>query len=129
MRSLRLALVAAAVWAGAPAGQAQWLEAYREPATRLIDEAASTRFAWDRLAELTDTFGHRLSGSESLEAAIRWAAEQMKRDGLEHVRLEPVKVPRWVRGTESLEIASPRPHALAMLGLDRKSTRLNSSHS
>ena len=117
MRSLRLALVAAAVWAAAHAGQAQWLEAYRAPAKRLIDEAVSSRFAWDRLAELTDTFGHRLSGSESLEAAIRWAAEQMKRDGLENVRLEPVKVPRWVRGAESLEISSPRPHSLAMLGL------------
>jgi carboxypeptidase Q len=94
-----------------------WLDPYREPARRLIDEALATRFAWERLAELGDTFGHRLSGSEPLEAAIRWAAEQMKKDGLENVRLEPVKVPHWVRGSESLEIVSPRPHALVMLGL------------
>jgi carboxypeptidase Q len=97
--------------------QPHWLDAYREPAKRLIDEALANRFAWERLAELTDTFGHRLSGSESLEAAIRWAAEQMKKDGLEKVRLEPVKVPRWVRGSESLEITSPRQHTLPMLGL------------
>ena len=97
--------------------QTRWLDAYRDPAKRLIDEALSNRFAWERLAELTDTFGHRLSGSESLEAAIRWAAEEMKKDGLEKVRLEPVKVPRWVRGSESLEITSPRRHTLAMLGL------------
>jgi carboxypeptidase Q len=77
----------------------------------------SSRFAWERLAELGDTFGHRLSGSKSLEAAIQWAAERMKKDGLENVRLEPVKVPHWVRGTESLEIVSPGRHALVMLGL------------
>jgi carboxypeptidase Q len=97
--------------------QTGWLESYREPARRLIDESLSTRLAWERLAELGDTFGHRLSGSDALEAAIRWAAEEMKRDGLENVRLEPVKVPHWVRGAESLEIMAPRRHSVAMLGL------------
>ena len=97
--------------------QSNWLDAYREPAERLIAESTSNAFAWNRLAELTDTFGHRLTGSESLESAIRWAAAQMKKDGLEHVRLDPVKVPRWVRGRESAEITAPRRHALAMLGL------------
>jgi carboxypeptidase Q len=93
------------------------INAYREPARRLIEESTSTRFAWERLAELGDTFGHRLSGSKALEAAIQWAAEQMKKDGLENVRLEPVKVPHWVRGAESLEITSPGRHTLVMLGL------------
>jgi carboxypeptidase Q len=41
----------------------------------------------------------------------------MKRDELEHVRAEPVKVPHWVRGQESAEIIAPRRHALVMLGL------------
>jgi carboxypeptidase Q len=77
----------------------------------------ATRFAWERLAELTDTFGHRLSGSDALDAAIRWAEAEMKKDGLENVRLEPVKVPHWVRGQESAEIVAPRRHAMAMLGL------------
>jgi len=97
--------------------QDHWIDAYREPARRLIEESTSTRFAWERLAELGDTFGHRLSGSKSLEAAIQWAAEQMKKDGLENVRLEPVKVPHWVRGAESLELTSPGRHTLVMLGL------------
>jgi carboxypeptidase Q len=97
--------------------QAKWLGPYREPARRLIDESLSSRFAWERLAELGDTFGHRLSGSDALEAAIRWAAEQMKTDGLENVRLEAVKVPRWVRGAESLDIVAPWRHKLVMLGL------------
>ena len=103
--------------AGAPAAQSRWLDAYHEPARRLIDESRASRFAWERLAELGDTFGHRLSGSENLDAAIKWAAEQMRRDGLENVRLEPVKVPHWVRGAESLEIVAPGRHPLVMLGL------------
>ena len=103
--------------AGAPRGQTRWLEAYREPARRIIDESRASTFAWDRLAELGDTFGSRLSGSENLDAAIKWAADQMRQDGLENVRLDPVKVPHWVRGAESLEIIAPGRHPLAMLGL------------
>jgi carboxypeptidase Q len=103
--------------AGAPRGQTRWLETYREPARRIIDESRSSTFAWDRLAELGDTFGNRLSGSENLDGAIKWAADQMRRDGLENVRLDPVKVPHWVRGAESLEIIAPGRHPLAMLGL------------
>ena len=103
--------------AGAPGAQTRWLEAYREPARRIIDESRSSTFAWDRLAELGDTFGNRLSGSENLDAAFKWAADQMRQDGLENVRLDPVKVPHWVRGAESLEIVDPGRHPLAMLGL------------
>jgi carboxypeptidase Q len=43
--------------------------------------------------------------------------EEMKRDGLENVRTEPVKVPHWVRGRESLEIVGAIPQPLVMLGL------------
>src|SRR4029450_7935931 len=64
--------------AGAPQGQTPWLEAYREPTRRIIDESHRSTFAWDRLAELGDTFGNRLSGSENFDAAIKWAADQMR---------------------------------------------------
>ena len=56
-----------------------------------------------------DTFGHRLSGSESLEDTIEWAAGEMKKDGLENVHLEPVKVPHWVRGSGERGDRRPRP--------------------
>jgi carboxypeptidase Q len=96
---------------------AAWIDPYRDTAARLVGEALSGSLAWDRLAELGDTFGHRLSGSQSLEDAIQWAVQQMKMDGLENVHTEPVKVPHWVRGQESAEIVAPRRHAMAMLGL------------
>ena len=94
-----------------------WLNPYRDATSRLLGEALASDFAWQRLAELGDTYGHRLSGSRNLEDAIDWAVEQMKKDGLENVRKEPVKVPHWVRGNESLEIISPRQHTLVILGL------------
>jgi carboxypeptidase Q len=94
-----------------------WLDPYRPIAAKLIAESQRSDFAWQRLAELTDTFGPRLSGSENLERAIDWAAATMQRDGLENVRKEPVMVPKWVRGRESLELLEPARQPLPMLGL------------
>lgn len=82
-----------------------------------MKSAMADDFAWRRLAELTDTYGNRLSGSDNLNRAIAWSAEVMRKDGLENVRTEPVMVPRWVRGSESIEIVEPQRHSLSMLGL------------
>jgi carboxypeptidase Q len=101
----------------APSSSTSWLDPYREPAARLVGEALSSSFAWDRLALIGDTFGNRLSGSQALEDAIQWAVAEMKKDGLDNVHTEPVKVPHWVRGRESVELTSPRPMPLVMLGL------------
>jgi carboxypeptidase Q len=90
---------------------------YRADANRLIDAALGDSAAWNRLALMTDTFGNRLSGSQSLEKTIDWVLAEMKKDGLENVRGEPVKVPHWVRGEESLTLVSPRQTSLRMLGL------------
>ena len=104
--------------AGAPSSPT-WLASYQPTADRLIATARSApnTFAWDRLAFMTDTFGPRHSGSPNLDAALRWAEIEMKKDGLDNVRLEPVMVPHWVRGEESLEILEPFPNAVPILGL------------
>lgn len=94
-----------------------WLDPYRDTAARLIHAATADDFAWRRLAEMTDTYGSRFSGSPNLSRAIAWAAETMKKDGLENVRTERVMVPRWVRGHESAEIVEPPSHPMAILGL------------
>jgi carboxypeptidase Q len=96
---------------------ASWVEAYREPARQLIGAAMADTSGWKRLAELTDRFGHRLAGSPTLDRAIAWSAETMRMDGFESVGLEPVMVPRWVRGHESVELVEPVRQPLAMLGL------------
>lgn len=100
-----------------PVAGAHWLDGYRDPAAQLVKAAMADDFAWRRLAELTDTYGHRLSGSENLSRALGWAADTMRKDGFENVRAEPVMVPKWVRGRESLEIVDPQLSSLAMLGL------------
>ena len=90
---------------------------YRDDATRIIARAVRDSAAWNRIALLTETFGSRFSGSESLERAIDWTIAEMKKDGLDNVRGEPVMVPRWIRGAESAELVSPRRQVLPMLGL------------
>ena len=94
-----------------------WLDAYRAPASQLIGAALADRAAFEKLAYLGDTFGSRLSGSRGLELAIEWAQAEMKREGLENVRAEPVMVPKWVRGKESLVLLDPLERPLVMLGL------------
>lgn len=116
-RLLAASLFTCAVATLSAAQPADWLDAYRAPASRLIGAALADRAAWERLAYLGDTFGPRVSGSPNLEAAIAWAVETMKADGLENVRAEPVMVPRWVRGSESVELIDPVVRPLVMLGL------------
>ena len=99
--------LAAIAYVATPFAQSPWLDAYREPARRLIAEGTSTSFAWDRLAELGDTFGHRLSGSSSSRTPS--SGRRRNEEGRpRNVHTEPVKVPHWVRGAESAEIVAPR---------------------
>jgi carboxypeptidase Q len=91
--------------------------AYRQTTDSLIGAATGDSAAYARLGRLVDTFGHRLSGSASLEAAIDWILSEMKSDGLQNVRGERVMVPHWVRGAESADLIKPRAAPLRMLGL------------
>ena len=114
-----VAVFATSLPAQQPASVTSLADRYRTSATRLLTAALSDSSAYNRLARLTDTFGHRLSGSASLEAAIDWILSEMKRDGLENVRGEKLMVPHWVRGEESATLVSPRSYKLHMLGLGR----------
>jgi carboxypeptidase Q len=114
---LAAALAVAALAAAPLRAHAQSADTYRAAADRLIDAAMRDSAAWNRLAELTDTFGHRISGSAALERAIDWTLERMRADGLENVRGERAMVRHWVRGAESAELITPRRKPLAMLGL------------
>ncbi len=92
-------------------------DSYRDVSQKIIAAAMADSSAWNRLAELTDTFGHRLSGSESLERAIDWVIAEMRKDQLQNVRGEPVMVPKWVRGEEWARLVRPRATPLSMIGL------------
>ncbi|HUG42681.1 MAG TPA: M20/M25/M40 family metallo-hydrolase [Acidobacteriota bacterium] len=92
-------------------------EAYRDKAARIAAAAMSNAAVFEKLVHLCDRIGHRLSGSEALEEAIHWAAGEMRRDGLEKVRFQPVEVPHWVRGEEAGRITAPVERPLRLLGL------------
>jgi carboxypeptidase Q len=95
--------------------RAGWMEESRVSA--LLSAATNNGVAMARLVELCDTFGPRFSGTTNLEAAIDWSLDLLRQDGFSNVRGEPVLVPRWVRGEESLEELMPRFQSLPVLGL------------
>lgn len=92
-------------------------ERYREAAGRIIGYALTDVDGWDKLTYLTTGIGHRLSGSPQLERAIEWAYGRIQQEGLDNPRLQPVKVPHWVRGREYAEVLSPERRAISILGL------------
>jgi carboxypeptidase Q len=101
----------------AQASSTAWLDPYRPIAARILTESQASDFAWKRLAELTDTYGNRLSGSDTLEKAIDWATAEMKKDGLQNVHKESAMVPHWIRGRESLDLIEPVKQPMVLLGL------------
>ena len=84
---------------------------------RIVEAGLRSDGAYGKLQWLTDRIGPRLSGSESLERAVTWCADEMRRDGLDRVTTEKVMVPHWVRGEASGRILTPAPHPLFILAL------------
>ncbi|MFA6437776.1 MAG: M20/M25/M40 family metallo-hydrolase [Bacteriovoracaceae bacterium] len=54
--------------------------------------------AFEMLKDITISVGHRLSGSAGYEKAVVWAKRQLEAAGADSVWLEPVMIPKWVRG-------------------------------
>ena len=90
---------------------------YKPAADALIKASLADDEGYGNLAYLCDHIGKRISGSEPLERAIAWGAELMKKEGLTNVTVQPVMVPKWVRGKESGAIIAPVTKPLHMLGL------------
>jgi hypothetical protein len=70
---------------------------------KLRDGALEDDYAYKVVAHLTDNIGPRPDGSPQAQAAVEYVADEMRRVGLD-VKLEPVQVPRWVRGLETAEL-------------------------
>lgn len=107
------------VWAGCSgaAPVAEPVQPVDPIAARIYATALQDGGAWQKLVALCDDVGHRMSGSPQLDQAIAWAQRAMQADHLQAVHAEPVQVPVWRRGAESLEVLEPRPLALNLLGL------------
>jgi carboxypeptidase Q len=64
---------------------------------KIIRSSLEESKGYEWLRELCE-IGPRLSGSEESYKAIEWAVEKMKSIGYDTVWLQPVMVPKWVRG-------------------------------
>lgn len=66
---------------------------------KIYDTALKDGKAYDWLNYLSNQIGGRLSGSIQAEQAVAYTKSQLDSLGLDQVWLQPVMVPKWVRGT------------------------------
>ncbi|WP_394750496.1 M20/M25/M40 family metallo-hydrolase [Spongiimicrobium salis] len=65
----------------------------------IYDAALTDGKAYDWLNYLSNQIGGRLSGSVEAQQAVLYTKKQLDSLGLDRVWLQPVMVPKWVRGT------------------------------
>lgn len=68
------------------------------------------------LAELTDTFGARMTGTQNLDDAIDYMVKKMTDAGLDNVHTENATVPHWERGYENCNMISPHRSKISIVG-------------
>ena len=64
-------------------------------------------YSW--LDHLSNNIGSRLSGSLGAEKAVEWTKEELESMGLDKVWLQPVMVPKWVRGVPEFAYIETSP--------------------
>ena len=112
MRERLTAVMAAVVLGGAVAAAQERLDT--DMNWRIRQEATSNSQIMPTLHRLTDVYGPRLTGSPNLEAAGRWAIEQMEDWGLTNGHLEPFDFahPGWSNERLSVHLVAPVTDAL-----------------
>lgn len=96
------------------------IASYQVIVNKIVKEITEGQFkgkTFDALAELTDTFGPRMTCSDALEKAIDYVVDHMKKGGLENVHNENASVPSWKRGYESAQLVKPWKKNMKLLGL------------
>ncbi|SKB26819.1 M20/M25/M40 family metallo-hydrolase [Maribacter arcticus] len=71
----------------------------QEQIKKLYDAALTQGKGYDWLNYLSNQIGGRLSGSIQAQQAVNYTKSQLDSLGLDKVWLQPVMVPKWVRGT------------------------------
>ena len=65
--------------------------------------------SYDWLNHLSNQIGSRLSGSLGAERAVAYTKEELEKLGLDKVWLQPVMVPKWVRGSKEFAFIETKP--------------------
>jgi hypothetical protein len=76
---------------------------------KIYDAALTQGKSYDWLRYLSNQVGGRLSGSFQAEKAVQYTKEQLDSLGLDNVWLQPVKVPKWVRGAPEFAYIETAP--------------------
>ena len=116
--SLRL-LTVSALALGLVAAPAVAQDARTEAQAAVIRDAAlKSNVALDYVTQITTRFGPRPAGSRSEQQAAAWAADYLRAQGFQNVRIEEFPLVGWERGEDSGAIigAHPQPLVLAALG-------------
>lgn len=90
-----IVLMLCVVWTGFNTIQAQSDE---EVIRTIYNNSLTQGKSYDWLNYLSNQIGGRLSGSVNAELAVKWTKEEMEKLGFDKVWLQPVMVPKWVRG-------------------------------
>lgn len=65
--------------------------------------------SYEWLRYLSNEIGGRLSGSLNAELAVEYTKEELEKLGLDKVWLQPVLVPKWVRGNPEFAYIETAP--------------------
>lgn len=84
---------------------------------RIYHESFYKGQAYDDLRYLTKEIGHRISGSEQAEKAVRWSKELMEKLAFDRVYLQDVTVPYWDRGPKEKAYIVDSKEELQVLAL------------
>lgn len=86
-------------------------------AETIRDAALNQNIALDYITQLTTRFGPRPAGSKAEQDAAAWAADYMRAQGFQNVRIEQFPLVGWERGEESGSIVGARPQRLVLAAL------------
>ncbi|MBD0779107.1 M20/M25/M40 family metallo-hydrolase [Maribacter sp. ANRC-HE7] len=75
----------------------------------IYNTALTNSESYDWLNYLSNQIGGRLSGSLQAQQAVEYAKSQLDSMGLDRVWLQPVMVPKWVRGTPEFAYVETAP--------------------
>lgn len=76
---------------------------------KIYDLALTEGKSYDWLGYLSNQIGGRLSGSVQAEQAVEYTRREMEKLGLDRVWIQPVMVPKWVRGTPEFAYIESEP--------------------
>ena len=75
----------------------------------IFDAGFTKSKAYSWLDYLSNQIGGRLSGSFEAELAVKWSKKELDKLNFDKVWLQPVMVPRWVRGPKEFALIETEP--------------------